>query len=66
MAKKSLYTALNAKAQELRGTQDREASAAKAFIAASEAAAQESLIAKLHATAVEEALDIISKAGVTL
>ena len=66
MARATLRSRLESKAEDLRTTQDVKAGAAVAFVVASENAAKESATAEKHAIAVESALDILDAAGVHL
>jgi len=66
LARKTLFEKLSAKASELRTAQSREHDASVSLIAASAQAAEASATARDHAKAVEEALQIIDRAGVKL
>lgn len=66
MAKKSLQVGLVAKAESLRNEEQRQKQAAVSFIEASRQAEQTGKVAEAHAIAVEEALSILTKAGVAL
>ena len=63
---KSLVAQLDTKAADLRATQAERSAASIAFIAQSEVAATQSVVAKAHAEAVEQAISILDAAGVTL
>lgn len=66
MARKNLQESLVAKAEALRAEELRQNDAAGSYIAAAERASAASITAQAHAEAVEQALDIITTAGVTL
>jgi hypothetical protein len=66
LARKSLLTGLSNKAEQLRSIQEKQKQAAVNFIEASRKAEETAVIADQHAAAVEQALTIITKAGVQL
>lgn len=66
MARKNLQASLVAKAESLRSEEERQANAAVSYVEASQRAKASQAVAAAHATAVEQALDILTKAGVTL
>ena len=66
MARKNLQQALVAKATSLRVEEAAQKEASVSFIEASRRAEATGKIAEAHAAAVEQALDIITKAGVAL
>ena len=63
---KSLLTGLTNKATQLRGVEETQKQAAVNFIEASRKAGETATLAATHAAAVEQALTIITKAGVQL
>lgn len=62
----SLNATLAQKGQALRVKQEREAQAAKNFLTAAQEAQEDSARAAAHALAVEQAVQILEEAGVTL
>lgn len=66
MARKNLHETLVLKAESLRTEESRQADASVSFVVASQKAEAASITAGAQAAAVEQAIDIITAAGVTL
>lgn len=66
MARKNLQASLVAKGEALRTEEQRQKQASVSFIEASRQAEATGKVAEAHAVAVEEAIAILTKAGVAL